>query len=557
MLDRQTIQRAEGKESAGPNLTGIPTQMKLDYERRSGLSFDDVRVHYNSARPARLQALAYTQGTQVYVGPGQERHLPHELGHVIQQKLGLVHPTMRMGGMPVNDDPRLERAADLMGSSGYGSSAPSPAPPVVQREKLVAAASLRFIPDMAPQSPEDYIVDSLKITGRADTGLKSGKNPTQGSHTIADVFIKRHQEIVVEGSRLVDAIGFYQALCHEVISHNILTHDHAKDSPIDAEREEGSNEAAHRCYSRCCELLQRGMGGELRQRELRKGFEDIVSDYNYAYAQSIFATQGKGSAGKGEGSAMGHLESELVNGSPDINKINKLLDETSILTFAEIHEGAPEIIKAKFYGMLFEMFENRYRYHINGNETDIAPENLNLWPKNLVSLDPNVGMNVFQERIRQTTYALANLKTDLGNMLSEDHVMQKLMKDLEEEIQHTYEVWGYSLLAACDEEDLEEIADCNDQMNSQLKTLFFKFVRSYDLMDQQDSGSEEDRERMGKILYAICEYWESGHGEAGLLDDGYEMTTDYENSGYPEAEGDPKTRLEIFYDKMKELGISL
>lgn len=96
-----------------PNLTGIPTQMKLDFERRSGLSFDDVRVHYNSDKPARLGALAYTQGNQIHVGPGQESSLPHELGHVIQQKAGRVRPTRWIGGLPVNDQPELEREADL------------------------------------------------------------------------------------------------------------------------------------------------------------------------------------------------------------------------------------------------------------------------------------------------------------------------------------------------------------------------------------------------------------------------------------------------------------
>lgn len=86
--------------------------MKLNFEQRSGMSFDDVRVHYNSDKPARFHALAYTQGTQIYVGPGQERSLPHELGHVIQQKAGRVRPTRWVRGQPVNDQPELEREAD-------------------------------------------------------------------------------------------------------------------------------------------------------------------------------------------------------------------------------------------------------------------------------------------------------------------------------------------------------------------------------------------------------------------------------------------------------------
>lgn len=46
--------------SKASNLTGVPLQMKLDFERRSGLSFDNVRVHYHSAQPAKLGALAYS-----------------------------------------------------------------------------------------------------------------------------------------------------------------------------------------------------------------------------------------------------------------------------------------------------------------------------------------------------------------------------------------------------------------------------------------------------------------------------------------------------------------
>lgn len=99
------------KEKSSANLTGIPTQMKQNLESRSGLSFDDVRVHYHSAEPAKIGALAYTRGTQVHIGPGQERHLLHELGHVIQQKRGLVRPTTWINGLPVNDSPELERSA--------------------------------------------------------------------------------------------------------------------------------------------------------------------------------------------------------------------------------------------------------------------------------------------------------------------------------------------------------------------------------------------------------------------------------------------------------------
>lgn len=122
--------KQEAKKRTLPNLTGIPTQMKLDFEQRSGLSFDDVRVHYSSEKPAQVQALAYTQGTQVYLGPGQERHLPHELGHVVQQKSGLVRLTRSANGLHINDDPALERQADHIPEYGRLLS-PSPSPDAV------------------------------------------------------------------------------------------------------------------------------------------------------------------------------------------------------------------------------------------------------------------------------------------------------------------------------------------------------------------------------------------------------------------------------------------
>lgn len=173
---------------AGLNLTGIPTQMKLDFEQRSGLSLDDVRVHYNSDKPAQLYAMAYTQGTQVYVGPGQERHLPHELGHVVQQKRGLVRPTMRLGNALINDDPRLEEAADLVAAGGAGSSDSLPTSPAIQRaEDLNVGVSLRSRDDIGEHSAAAYVVDNIERSGRSPTGLQDGD---QGSRTIADVFIK-------------------------------------------------------------------------------------------------------------------------------------------------------------------------------------------------------------------------------------------------------------------------------------------------------------------------------------------------------------------------------
>ncbi len=98
-----------------PNSTGMPDQLKAGLEHMSGMDLSEVRVHRNSSKPSQVQALAYTQGANIYLGPGQERHLPHEGWHVVQQREGRVRPTMQMAGASINDDAGLEREADTMG----------------------------------------------------------------------------------------------------------------------------------------------------------------------------------------------------------------------------------------------------------------------------------------------------------------------------------------------------------------------------------------------------------------------------------------------------------
>ena len=110
-----TNNAAQRAEAPRPNNTGMPDNLKSGIESLSGFSMDDVRVHYNSSKPATVQALAYTQGTDIHVAPGQEKHLPHEAWHVAQQMAGRVSPTTNINGMPVNDNAGLEHEADVMG----------------------------------------------------------------------------------------------------------------------------------------------------------------------------------------------------------------------------------------------------------------------------------------------------------------------------------------------------------------------------------------------------------------------------------------------------------
>jgi Domain of unknown function (DUF4157) len=137
--DAIQLQRTLGNAAVGrlladgaprANKTGLPDRLKAGVENLTGLSMDDVRVHYNSAKPAGVQALAYTQGADIFVAPGQEQHLPHEAWHVVQQKQGRVKPTLQTKGVAINDDGGLERESDWMGGRAAGGGAASmKAPP--------------------------------------------------------------------------------------------------------------------------------------------------------------------------------------------------------------------------------------------------------------------------------------------------------------------------------------------------------------------------------------------------------------------------------------------
>ncbi|MGK7955398.1 MAG: DUF4157 domain-containing protein, partial [Crocosphaera sp.] len=102
-------------EKKQEQIRSLPHHLKTKLEALSGFPMDDVRVHYNSSLPAQIGALAYTQGTEIHIAPGQEKHLPHEAWHVVQQKQGRVQPTLKMKGIGVNDNSSLEQEATAMG----------------------------------------------------------------------------------------------------------------------------------------------------------------------------------------------------------------------------------------------------------------------------------------------------------------------------------------------------------------------------------------------------------------------------------------------------------
>jgi hypothetical protein len=202
ILQLRAAQAARTEAAAAPaaaSRDGLPAQLKAGVEQLSGIAMDDVRVHRNSTEPARLGALAYAKGSDIHLGPGQERHLPHEAWHVVQQKQGRVRPTRPLAYGGINDDPGLEREATEIGAKA---------------ERLGAVAGLssptlrhvRVPPCTAPQlKPDDIDQDyalPLNVEGKY-TGAKGERKGKQAARL--NKLAKKVKSIKAPGDAFVGA----------------------------------------------------------------------------------------------------------------------------------------------------------------------------------------------------------------------------------------------------------------------------------------------------------------------------------------------------------------
>jgi hypothetical protein len=118
-----------------------------------------------------LDAWAYTEGLDIHVGPGQEKHLPHEGWHVVQQLQGRVRPTSRVSGKSVNGEAALEREATVMGARARSSGGGAAAGPEVAEMETAGnhPAALQAEPialvQMASPAVERIIAAALPSTG--------------------------------------------------------------------------------------------------------------------------------------------------------------------------------------------------------------------------------------------------------------------------------------------------------------------------------------------------------------------------------------------------------
>lgn len=106
------------------NKTGLPNKLKSKMEGTFGHSLNNIRINTNSALPAKVGAIATTQGNRIDFAPGHynphtsqgQKLIGHEAWHTVQQAQGRVKPTLQMKtGYLVNDSAALEKEADVMG----------------------------------------------------------------------------------------------------------------------------------------------------------------------------------------------------------------------------------------------------------------------------------------------------------------------------------------------------------------------------------------------------------------------------------------------------------
>lgn len=201
---KQSLQKKKNK-------TGLPEKLKTGIENLSGYTMDDVKVHYNSNKPKQIQAHAYAQGTDIHLATGQEKHLPHEAWHVIQQKQGRVKSTRQMkGNVHVNDNEGLEREADVMGEKALSSISDPLKHKELRAISMISASSQKKV-------VQRITTQIVMKKGKIVIVIVRGRPPrtfanSMGDHTTAFIVHTEGINIAMQGMRMEQAVAYLNEL---------------------------------------------------------------------------------------------------------------------------------------------------------------------------------------------------------------------------------------------------------------------------------------------------------------------------------------------------------
>ena len=180
------------------NKTGLPENIKSGVEQLSGYSLDDVKVHFNSSKPAQLKAHAYAEGNQIHVANGQEKHLAHEAWHVVQQKQNRVSPNSEINGVQINNDISLENEADKMGEKASSLSNKITVPQQLKSINTSSSSSIQGYFESGYRDKENIKSFSKAIVQRVETDNAEEQNTT------ADQEVSTEQDTSEEQSSFLD-----------------------------------------------------------------------------------------------------------------------------------------------------------------------------------------------------------------------------------------------------------------------------------------------------------------------------------------------------------------
>ena len=123
------------KQDSGVSSSKLPEEVQAKMENSFSQDFSGVNIHENSSSARNINAMAYTQGSDIHFAPGEyqpssqpgQELIGHELTHVVQQKQGRVGQGEVHGkGLEINMDPMLEKEADDAGKlASQGNSVPA------------------------------------------------------------------------------------------------------------------------------------------------------------------------------------------------------------------------------------------------------------------------------------------------------------------------------------------------------------------------------------------------------------------------------------------------
>jgi hypothetical protein len=160
----------------------LPDALRAGVERLSRLAMGDVRVHYASPQPARIGALAYAEGSDIHLAPGQAEHLAHEAWHVVQQKRDALSPTLRLKGWAVNLDGAAEAEADRMGAAAARCAGEADDVPLTHRRARRAVVQPRM-PEMTiaeikanPQVAQELLLHRVRTISNDEYTTMRKKN---------------------------------------------------------------------------------------------------------------------------------------------------------------------------------------------------------------------------------------------------------------------------------------------------------------------------------------------------------------------------------------------